>query len=141
MESTLPLISTSLIGVSGISLLTGFFFIRRRDIKKHRIAMLTATTFAALFLVAYVTRWTLYGDKVFEGEGTARSVYLIILATHIVLATAIIPFVLTVLYRAFKRQFPKHRRIARVTFPMWLYVVVTGWIIYLMLYQIDFTST
>lgn len=139
MEYVLPAINTSLVAISGVALLSGWFFIKRRQFKYHQWAMMTATTFAALFLVVYVTRFLLYGSHLFAGEGFWRVVYLVILATHVVLATAIIPFVLLVLYRAYKRQFTAHRRIARITLPMWLYVVVTGWIIYMMLYQIDFT--
>lgn len=140
MQSVLPLINTSLIVVSGVALLIGWMFIRRNQIEYHKWSMITATTFASLFLVVYVTRYALYGSHLFAGEGFWRGVYLIVLATHVVLATAIIPFVLIVLYRAYKQQYQRHRSIARVTLPMWIYVVVTGWIIYMMLYQISFTS-
>jgi putative membrane protein len=102
--------------------------------------MLTATTFAGLFLVVYVTRAAIYGSKLFTGTGAIKVIYLIILTTHTILATAIVPLVLLVLYRALKRQFPRHKRLARKTLPMWLYVVVTGWIIYMMLYQINFSK-
>lgn len=140
METWLPLVNTLLIVVSGVALLFGYSFIKRGKIEQHRWAMLTATLFAGLFLVVYVIRFFVMDTKVFAGEGVARAVYLVILLTHTVLATAIIPLVLMTLWRALRRQFPKHRKIARVTLPLWLYVVVTGWLIYLMLYQISFTK-
>jgi len=99
--------------------------------------MLTATTFAALFLVVYVTRALLLPTKFFPGEGLIRVIYLAVLVSHTILATAVGPLVLVVLYRAFKGQFPKHRRLARITLPIWLYVVVTGWLIYVMLYVVE----
>lgn len=136
MEELLPLIDAGLILISGIAVLTGFVMIKRRNVHFHKYAMITATTFAALFLIVYVTRYLVYGSELFTGEGWVRVIYLIILATHIVLAIAIVPMVLTSLYRAFNRQFQQHRRIARFTVPVWLYVVVTGWIIYLMLYHL-----
>lgn len=136
MEEILPLVDSILILISGIAVITGFVLIRRRSVHFHKYAMLTATTFAALFLVVYVTRYLLYGSELFAGEGWVRAVYLIILASHVILSIAIIPMVLTSLYRAFNRQFQQHRRIARFTVPVWLYVVATGWIIYLMLYHL-----
>jgi putative membrane protein len=136
MQDLLPLIDTALIIVSGIAVLVGFLFIRRRRVTFHKYSMLTATTFAALFLVVYVLRYYLYGSKLFVGEGWVLAVYAVILASHIILSIAIIPMVLITLYRAFSRQFQQHRRIARFTVPVWLYVVATGWIIYLMLYHL-----
>lgn len=126
-------LNTSLIVVSGVFLLIGYFFIRRRQIELHKRSMLTATVFAALFLVVYVTRALLFETRLFAGEGLVRAVYLFILVTHTILAILVGPFALVTLRRAFRGEFPKHRRIARVTFPMWLYVVVTGWLIYWML--------
>jgi putative membrane protein len=136
MQEILPLIDTALIIVSGVAVITGFLFIRRGKITYHKYTMLTATTFAALFLVVYVLRYLLYGSKLFVGEGWVLALYAVILASHIILSIAIIPMVLITLYRAFNRQFQQHRRIARYTVPVWLYVVATGWIIYLMLYHL-----
>ena len=136
MEDILPLIDTILIIISGVAVITGFVMIRRRYINYHKYAMITATVFAALFLVVYVTRYLLYGSKLFVGEGWILGIYIAILASHVILSIAIIPMVLLTLYRAFNRQFEQHRRIARYTVPSWLYVVVTGWIIYLMLYHL-----
>lgn len=136
MEELLPLIDSVLILISGLAVITGFILIKRRNIHFHKYSMITATVFAALFLVVYVTRYLIYGSEMFAGEGWIRAVYLIVLASHIILSIAIIPMVLTSLYRAFNNQFRQHRRIARFTVPAWLYVVVTGWIIYLMLYHL-----
>lgn len=141
METWLPLLNTTLIVISGIALLFGYIFIRRKNIEYHRRAMLTATVFAGLFLVVYVTRFFVLDTKLFTGEGWAKAVYYVILFSHMVLATVIAPLVLLTIYRALRGQYRRHRRIARVTLPMWLYVVVTGWLVYLMLYQFTFTQT
>jgi putative membrane protein len=141
MAHWFPLIDTALIGISGIALLFGYYFIRHKQIQKHKFSMLTATTFAALFLVVYVYRYLAYPTKVFAGTGTVRVVYLIILAVHIILATVIVPLVLIVLYRALTKQFARHKRLARITLPLWLYVAFSGWIIYMALYQINFTRS
>ena len=128
------MVNTSLIVISGIFLLLGYYFIRQRQIELHKRSMLTATTFAALFLVVYVSRALLFETKVFAGEGLVRVIYLAILISHTILAILVGPFVLLTLRRALRGEFSKHRQIARVTFPMWLYVVVTGWLIYWMLH-------
>lgn len=128
-------LNTSLIVVSGVFLLIGYYFIRQRKIELHKRSMLTATLFAALFLVVYVTRAMLFETKVFAGEGLVRVIYLAILISHTILAILVGPFALVTLRRALRGDFPKHRQIARITFPMWIYVVVTGWIIYWMLHN------
>ena len=129
------LLNTSLIVVSGVFLLIGYYFIRQRKIELHKRSMLTATLFAALFLVVYVTRAMLFETKVFAGEGMVRVIYLAILISHTILAILVGPFALVTLRRALRGDFPKHRQIARINFPMWIYVVVTGWIIYWMLHN------
>jgi putative membrane protein len=136
VETWIPLLNTSLIVISGFFLLLGYGFIRRKRVFPHRRSMLTATVFAALFLVVYVTRALLFETKLFAGEGWVRVVYLGILISHTILAMAVGPFVLITLYRALRGQFARHKQIARITFPMWLYVVATGWIIYLMLHSL-----
>ena len=128
------MVNTSLIVISGIFLLLGYYFIRQRQIELHKRSMLTATTFAALFLVVYVSRALLFETKVFAGEGLVRVIYLAILISHTILAILVGPLALLTLRRALRGEFSKHRQIARVTFPMWLYVVVTGWLIYWMLH-------
>ncbi len=130
----LPPFNTGLILVSGVFLILGLLFIRRKQVALHRASMLTATTFAALFLVVYVTRWMLYAPKHFEGEGVIRVVYYLILVPHMVLAVVQMPLVIAVLVLALRGNFPRHRQLARITAPIWLYVVVTGWIVYGMLY-------
>jgi len=136
IEAWIPLVNTSLIVISGIFLLLGYYFIRHKQVLRHRRSMLTATLFAALFLVVYVTRALLFDTKIFAGEGWVRVLYLAILISHTILAVLVGPFVLLTLRRALRGQFARHRQIARVTFPMWLYVVVTGWVIYVMLHAL-----
>jgi putative membrane protein len=128
------LLNTSLIVISGAFLLLGYYFIRQRQIELHKRSMLTATTFAALFLVVYVSRALLFETKLFAGEGLVRVFYLAILISHTILAILVGPLALLTLRRALRGEFSKHRQIARVTFPMWLYVVATGWMIYWMLH-------
>ncbi len=137
LASWLPLLNTSLIVISGVFLLLGYAFIRQKQVQWHRRSMLTATIFAALFLAVYVTRAALLPTKLYPGQGLIRTVYFVILGTHTLLAMAVGPLALVVLYRAFTGQFARHRALARITLPIWLYVVVTGWLIYLMLYQLD----
>jgi putative membrane protein len=133
---TLTVLSTTCIVLSGASLLLGWYFIRgRRAIAAHRNTMLAATSMAALFLVLYVTRWALYGSKPFQGTGEWRAVYFGTLVPHIVLAIALAPLVVRLLFLALrKRDFVAHRRLARVTLPVWLYVAASGWLIYYLLY-------
>ncbi|MGH7893960.1 MAG: DUF420 domain-containing protein [Candidatus Binatia bacterium] len=140
-QDRLTLLSTSFIVLSGLSLLAGWWFIRaRRSMVRHRAAMLAATAFAGLFLVAYVTRWSLYGSKHFEGTGIWRSIYLGTLAPHVLLAIAVGPLAARLIYLAAARQdFAAHRRLARVTLPIWLYVAASGWVIYYMLYRMSFS--
>ena len=130
----LAALNTSLIVVSGLCLTAGYLLIRRRRIEWHRRAMLAATVFAGLFLVVYITRYVLFAPKIFAGEGAMRTLYLAILISHTVLATILGPLVLVTLWRALRGQFMRHRRLARFTFPIWLYVAVTGWVIYAMLH-------
>ncbi|HUZ00454.1 MAG TPA: DUF420 domain-containing protein [Thermomicrobiaceae bacterium] len=148
MDTWLPLIDTILIGISAVAATIGYLFIRTNSrrfrttkVRYHRASMITAAAFAAAFLFLYVYRWAFLGTKFFTGHGLARGVYLSVLATHIVLATVLGPLVLVVLYRALTRQFPRHKHLARRTLPIWIYVAATGWLIYLMLYQISWTAS
>jgi putative membrane protein len=134
-EAWLPVANTALILISGAFLALGYGFIRARKIEWHRRSMLTASVFAALFLVVYVARWALLGTKPFAGEGAIRTLYLVILVTHVIVATAVAPFVFVTLRRALRGNFTAHRRIARVTLPLWGYAVVTGWLVYWLLYS------
>jgi len=130
----LPPFNTALILLSGLALLIGHAAIRRGDINRHRRAMLTAALFAALFLVVYGIRWAILGSKPFEGSGWLRAAYIILLATHIACAAALLPLVLATLIPALRADFVRHRAIARIVFPLWLYVAASGWLIYGMLY-------
>jgi putative membrane protein len=133
---TLTVLSTACIVLSGASLLVGWYLIRwRRERTAHRNAMLTATAFAALFLVFYVTRWWVFGSKLFEGTGGWRVFYFSILAPHILLAIAVGPLAVRLIQLALVREdFVAHRRLARVTLPIWLFVAASGWLIYYLLY-------
>ena len=132
----LPLLNSALIVVSGLFLTIGYIFIRRKQIQLHRRSMITATVFAGLFLVVYVTRYLLFDTKIFAGDGVVRIVYLVILISHTILAIAVGPMVLVTLRRALQGDYARHRALARITAPVWAYVVVTGWVIYMMLYAL-----
>jgi putative membrane protein len=130
----LPPFNTALIVISGVFLVLGLLAIRRKQVALHRASMLTATTFATLFLVVYVARYIMFLPKHYEGDGLLRVLYFAILGSHMVLAVLQMPLVLAVLWFALRGRFDRHRPLARITAPIWLYVVVTGWIVYVMLY-------
>jgi putative membrane protein len=133
----LPHLNAVLNSLSALFLVTGFLFIRSRRIRAHRAMMIAALTSSVLFLISYlIYHFVFHGLSRFQGQGIIRPVYFIILFTHTVLAAIIVPFVLLTLRRALREDFTRHRRIARWTFPLWLYVSVTGVIVYLLLYQI-----
>ena len=132
----LPALNATLNGIAGAFLLLGFYFIRRREIERHRRAMLAAFTTSTLFLISYVIYHANVGSRPFTGVGTIRIVYFTILITHIVLAAAIVPMALLTLKRGLVRDDARHRRIAKITWPVWMYVSITGVVIYVMLYQV-----
>ena len=132
----LPALNATLNGVATLFLVAGYVFIRRRQIAAHRASMLSALTASALFLVSYVIYHANAGSKPFPGTGPVRTVYFVILITHIVLAAAIVPMVLMTVSRALRGRFDRHASIARRTLPVWLYVSVTGVVIYVMLYRL-----
>jgi putative membrane protein len=142
LMSVLPHVNAFLNATSGVFLLAGFYFIRKRDVDAHRRCMLTAFIASSVFLISYLTYHSLrayyfhIGPTRFLGQGLIRPVYFTILISHTILAVVIAPFILVTLARALKRRFSDHRRIARWTYPIWLYVSVTGVFVYLMLYQI-----
>jgi len=145
MESLLgifPHLNAALNTSAAIAILSGFYFIMKRKVAQHRFSMLTASTVSALFLISYITHHavrTYYlglGPSRFTGQGIIRPVYFTLLTSHTILATLITPFVLVTLYRGLTGQVDKHRRLARLVLPVWLYVSVTGVVVYLMLYQI-----
>ena len=134
--SDLPLVNATLNGLSAVLLLIGYSIIRRdkKDWKKHRVVMWSAFAMSILFLTSYLIYHANTGSTPYEGKGGIRIVYYIILFTHVVLA-AVVPFLAVItLWRGQTKQFIKHRNIARYTFPIWMYVSVTGVLVYLMLY-------
>jgi putative membrane protein len=134
--SDLPAINAGLNSTSAVFLLAGYYFIRKRDQNAHRNCMIGALVTSSLFLVSYLTYHFNAGRTVFRDPAWFRPIYLTILITHTLLAVVIVPMVLVTLSRALKARFDSHRRIARWTWPIWMYVSVTGVVIYLLLYQI-----
>ena len=134
--AALPALNAILNGTSAALLVCGWVAIRRRRIAVHRACMLGAFSVSVLFLVSYVVYHALAGSRPFTGQGWIRPVYFAILISHVVLAAAMVPFVLTTLYRALGADFPRHVRLARVTLPVWIYVSVTGVLVYLILYRL-----
>jgi uncharacterized membrane protein YozB (DUF420 family) len=134
--SGLPHLNAILNATSGVLLVIGYLFIRRRKVNAHRNCLIAALIASTVFLASYLTYHYYHGSTRFTGTGFVRPVYFIILFTHTVLAVIIVPFIGVTLYRAARADFSRHRRIARWTFPMWLYVSVTGVVVYLLLYQI-----
>jgi putative membrane protein len=120
-------------GASAVALLVGFTFIRARKIAAHRRSMMTAFVFSTLFLVGYIAHHALHGDVRYPLHAAFRTPYLWLLASHIILATVALPMVLVTFFFSLTRRFPQHRRIARWTFPIWLYVSVTGVVTYVIL--------
>lgn len=137
-----PHINAALNALSAFFLILGFYFIRNKQIAKHRAAMLTAFVLSSIFLVGYILHHSIrtyyfgLGPTRFTGEGIIRPVYFTILTTHTILASVIAPFILVTLYRALKGKFVFHKKLARWVFPVWLYVSITGVIVYLLLYQL-----
>ena len=134
--SYLPHLNACLNGTSALLLLTGYSFIRSRNVVAHRACQIAALAISILFLASYLTYHFNHGTTRFQGTGLARPIYFTILTSHTILAMVIVPLVILTFYRAFRGDFARHRKIARVTLPLWLYVSITGVIVYLMLYQI-----
>lgn len=136
-----PHLNASLNALSGVCLVFGLYFIRSKQIKQHRFCMLAACTVSAVFLASYLTHHALrtyyfgLGPTKFTGEGLIRPIYFTILTSHTILATLVTPFVLWTLRRALQGKCDLHKRIARLVYPVWLYVSVTGVAVYLLLYQ------
>lgn len=131
----LPAVNAALNSTGAVLLVIGWLLIRRGRIAQHRAVMIAAFTTSCLFLMSYVIYHAQVGSVRFTGQGPIRVVYFTILLTHTVLAVAIVPLVLMTLSRGLKRQDARHRAIARWTLPIWLYVSVTGVIVYVMLYR------
>ena len=133
--SRLPAVNAGLNATSALLLVLGYLFIRQRAVTAHTMCMLAACGTSALFLISYGTYHLHHGATRFQGMGFARPVYFMILISHTLLAVVIVPLVAFTLYRALKGNFQKHAAIARKTLPLWLYVSVSGVIVYFMLYH------
>ena len=137
-----PHLNATLNGLSGVFLISGFVFIMRTKVAEHRFCMLAASVVSGLFLISYLTYHSLrtyyfgLGPTRFTGEGLIRPIYFTILTSHTSLAAVVAPFIILTLVRALRGKFEAHRRIARLVFPIWLYVSVTGVVVYVLLYQI-----
>ncbi len=137
-----PHVNAALNATSGLFLITGFYFIMRKQIARHRFCMLSASIVSAVFLVGYVTHHAIrtyyfgLGPTRFTGEGLAKPIYFTILTSHTILAAIIGPFVIMTLRRGLKGLYESHRRLARIVFPIWLYVSMTGVVVYVMLYHL-----
>jgi uncharacterized membrane protein YozB (DUF420 family) len=131
----LPALNATLNGLSAIFLVTGYVLIRSGQRELHKRCMVAALVTSSLFLVSYVIYHLNTGSRPFAGTGVVRTIYFAILITHVVLAAVIVPLALTTAARGLRAQYARHVAIARWTLPLWLYVSVTGVVIYLMLYQ------
>ena len=134
--SYLPHLNACLNGTSAVLLISGYWFIRSGNVAAHRTCQVSALVVSLLFLASYLTYHYHHGTTRFQGTGLVRPIYFTILISHTILAIVIVPLVALTFYRALRQDFTRHRRIARITLPLWLYVSITGVIVYLMLYQI-----
>jgi putative membrane protein len=132
----LPHLNATLNATSAILLIAGYCFIKRGRVVAHRRCQLSAVTASVLFLISYLVYHYHHGATRFPGQGIVRPIYFTILTTHTVLAVVIVPFVIVTILRAKRGDFVRHKAIARWTLPMWLYVSITGVVVYLMLYHL-----
>jgi putative membrane protein len=133
--SDLPALNATLNATAATLLVIGYILIRRGRVQQHRRVMIAAFTTSTLFLISYLTYHANTGSRPFPGHGVVRTVYLTILVTHIVLAIVIVPMAIITLSRGLRARFDRHVPIARWTLPLWLYVSVTGVVVYVMLYR------
>jgi uncharacterized membrane protein YozB (DUF420 family) len=133
--TVLPTVNALLNASAAVAIVAGYLAIRRRRVAAHRACMLTALGLSGLFLLSYLVYHAQVGSRAYGGTGWTRVLYFAILLSHTVLAAAIVPLVLVTVGRALRLQFARHARIARWTLPLWLYVSVTGVVVYLMLYH------
>lgn|SRR5579883_1144175 len=129
----LPALNALFNGMSAIALAIGFSYVRKRNLTAHRASMLMAFVFSVLFLVSYVINHALHGEMRFAGHGLVRTAYLVLLISHILLSVVALPMVLITFFFSLTGRFPQHKKLARFTFPVWMYVSVTGVIVYVML--------
>jgi len=132
----LPAINAALNGTAGILLAIGYYFIKQGNMAAHKKAMISAFVVSSIFLVSYLVYHAHAGSTKFLGTGFIRPVYFTILISHIILAAVIVPMAIITMFRGLKARYDKHKKIARWTLPIWLYVSVTGVMIYFMLYHI-----
>jgi putative membrane protein len=132
----LPSVDATLNAASAIFLTLGYFFVRQKNIRAHKTCMLSAFASSTIFLVCYLTYHYFHGTTHFRGQGIVRGFYFVLLGSHTTLAALIVPLAVATLYRAWRERFTQHKRIARWTLPLWLYVSVTGVLIYWMLYHL-----
>jgi len=136
LADALPSINATLNGLSALWIVLGYRSIKQKNIPLHRFSMQAAFVTSTIFLVCYLTRVYLTGTHRYPGGGWAKTLYLAILLTHTVLAVGTVPLVLRSLFLARRGRYPEHRRIAKYSLPVWLYVSVTGVVVYVMLYQL-----
>jgi uncharacterized membrane protein YozB (DUF420 family) len=136
LGETLPAVNATLNFTSAVLLFSGWTAIKRKRVAAHRFSMQAAFVTSSIFLVCYLTRFYLTGAHRFPGSGALRIVYFTILFTHMILAVATVPLVLRTLFLARRARWAEHRKIARITFPVWMYVSVTGVVVYVMLYHL-----
>ena len=129
----LPALNALLNGLCAMALGVGLYFIKHRNKEAHRTSMLLAFAFSSVFLVSYIVNHAMHGDTIFPGHGLVRTLYLSILASHIILSILALPMVLTTFFFSLTGRFAMHRRIARWTFPIWLYVSITGVVVFVFL--------
>ncbi|HZI18401.1 MAG TPA: DUF420 domain-containing protein [Pyrinomonadaceae bacterium] len=135
-DSVLPHLNAGLNSLSFVLLVLGLFFILRRNVRAHFACMAGALLVSGAFLVSYLVYHYNYGSVRFTGQGGVRYVYFFVLITHVILAAVIVPLVVLTVVRAARGQFARHRRVARWTYPLWLYVSLTGVVVYVMLYRL-----
>jgi putative membrane protein len=129
----LPALNATLNGLCSIALCAGLYFIKHRNRGAHRRSMLLAFGFSSAFLISYIANHALHGDTIFPGHGAVRTTYLSILASHVILSIVALPLVLTTFFFSLTGRFAMHRKIARWTFPIWLYVSITGVVVFVFL--------
>lgn len=134
--SYFPALDAALNGASAVFLFLGFIFIRQKKVTAHKACMISAFASSTFFLVCYLWYHAHHGVTHFAGQGWVRGFYFALLGSHTVLAAVIVPLVLMTLYRALRERFPQHRKVARWALPLWLYVSVTGVLVYWMLYHL-----
>ncbi|HUI75938.1 MAG TPA: DUF420 domain-containing protein [Candidatus Acidoferrum sp.] len=126
----LPALNALLNGLCAIALCVGLYFINHHRVEAHRTSMLLAFAFSSVFLISYIVNHALHGDTIFPGHGAVRTLYLSILVSHVLLSVVALPMVLTTFFFSLTGRFATHRRVARLTFPIWLYVSITGVVVF-----------